>query len=288
MDIERKLDIILIKIREINDYITKNENSISQEELEKLHGITTGLNKEMNRLIDMEEENNNIVSNRVLSYKEELRNLNKEEELRNLYELTQNIYKNAKVFNDLLDANLVYISRLIDFSPYMPMPFEKEEFELEKLQNINENGLYTTNIQSAICEYNDKNETGMLVSSERKSYIEGLIKKEYVNKLIRYLKNNSSIYFIIWDHEKLIYTNIPFDENGIYITARVKENNNNWEELNYISNKNNLFRESLEDHSIYPSIVKIFTVLNHVTVVSKDFCSNISLEDILLNFLKNK
>lgn len=288
MEIERKLDIILIKIREINDYITKNENSISQEELEKLHGITTGLNKEMNRLIDMEEENNNIVSNRVLSYKEELRNLNKEEELRNLYELTRNIYKNAKVFNDLLDANLVYISRLIDFSPYMPMPFEKEEFELEKLQNINENGLYTTNIQSAICEYNDKNETGMLVSSERKSYIEGLIKKEYVNKLIRYLKNNSSIYFIIWDHEKLIYTNIPFDENGIYITARVKENNNNWEELNYISNKNNLFRESLEDHSIYPSIVKIFTVLNHVTVVSKDFCSNIGLEDILLDFLKNK
>src|SRR5690606_27389246 len=104
-------------------------------------------------------------------------------------------WNNLKTYDDVLRMNIKYLKGIINYTPYHLGPLDdSHKYLADNLITLHEYRIYTDNGQAPLKEYNiPYDDFKNLYSMEQKSYLEGMMPKEYTLQLIKYLEQFKDI-----------------------------------------------------------------------------------------------
>ena len=170
--------------------------------------------------------------------------------------------------------------------------------------------------------YKENINDGNWVCYQHRGFIEGLYKSKYDDILIDFLENCNDIYYIIEPKNGYIKTNIDnnvldnqhslYKSDRLYLSRETRISGNSLcydYGINYPHLVNKLFNsciqtsywrngntttslegrrdEIVELHDDYDNILKVLNKTSSLVIITKDFNTSFSLEDLLINFFTN-
>ena len=202
-------------------------------------------------------------------------------------------YSLVKNFDDFIKTNIKFLNGIYDHTAYHYAPVNDETIPLlYDLKIVNKLGFFTHNGQpnNNNERFMDFNGCGIYECYQQRGYLEGYIEIKNIKNLKKYLEPNLDIYYSIEYPDELFITNIPFQNKHFSLNRSIHyiKNSNkiiNLEEWKYgwTSIPERLIR--FENDILFNDNIK--DILNnciHLTLVTKDFDSEINLEKLMITY----
>lgn len=118
----------------------------------------------------------------------------------------------VRSYQDLIDANLAFLSGKLDSTPYHDGPVDPETVPLlGVLRKINQSGFVTITGQPALCEHDQLRTNGTArYDMEQISYLEGYLPVQQLVDFVRFMKMRP-VYITVWNTatNKVMFSNQP-------------------------------------------------------------------------------
>ena len=215
-------------------------------------------------------------------------------------------YLKVTTFQDLLDRNLDYLDGKLDFNPYTHAKVSSDpdmQALVPKLKAATALGFYTITGQASKAAYNsfDDNKK-VFVSLEQRNYSSGWLEDVQARTLEAWLKTckyrDDIFYRIDFDNEQGYYVqqNMPYNDKNAFNLSRYYETptshaaelpltKESWNERvniwNDVLHRRNVFYQFKD----FPKCMNLFLKCAGVYIVTRQYNSTVSVEDVMADFL---
>lgn len=216
-------------------------------------------------------------------------------------------------FQDLLDRNLAYLSGELDFNPYTHSKIS-EDADLTpiipKLKAVTQRGYYTITGQPSKAAYNVlDSKKSLYVSVEQRNYTSGWLQEKVAEHLEAWLKSSRhkhDVYYRLdFDSKEkgyFVQQNMPFSakNNGFNLSRYYETPTSHEAALPTLSKDSHAWNERVNvfddvvhrrnvffQYKDFPKIMDLFLGCAGVYLATREYNSDVSVEDIMAEFLEH-